>query len=43
MPIKKSKFELNYAEDFDVVLENNDLDKSKNTAFRIVSEFIEGK
>ena len=41
--LKKSKFELNYAEEFDIVLENNDLDKTKNEAFRIVSEFIEGK
>ena len=41
--LKKSEFELSYAEEFDIVLENNDLDKTKNTAFRIVSEFIEGK
>ena len=41
--LKKSKFELNYAEEFDIVLENNDLDKTKNKAFRIVSEFIKGK
>ena len=41
--LKKSEFELSYAEEFDIVLENNDLDKTKNKAFRIVSEFIEGK
>ena len=41
--LKKSEFELGYAEEFDIVLENNDLDKTKNEAFRIVSEFIEGK
>ena len=41
--LKKSEFELSYAEEFDVVLKNNDLDKTKNEAFRIVSEFIEGK
>ena len=41
--LKKSEFELNYAEEFDIVLENNDLDKTKNEAFRIVNEFIEGK
>ena len=41
--LKKSEFELSYAEEFDVVLENKDLDKTKNKAFRIVSEFIDGK
>ena len=41
--LKKSEFELSCAEEFDIVLENNDLDKTKNKAFRIVSEFIEGK
>ena len=41
--LKKSEFELGYAEEFDIVLENKDLDKTKNEAFRIVSEFIEGK
>ena len=41
--LKKSEFELSYAEEFDIVLENNDLDKTKNEAFRIVNEFIEGK
>ena len=30
-------------EKFDVVLENNDLFKTKNEAFRIVSEFINSK
>ena len=41
--LKKSEFELSYAEKFDVVLENNDLFKTKNEAFRIVSEFIKSK
>ena len=41
--LKKSEFELGYAEEFDIILENKDLDKTKNEAFRIVSEFIEGK
>lgn len=41
--LKKSEFELSFAEKFDVVLENNDLVKTKKDAFRIVSEFIEGK
>lgn len=41
--LKKSEFELGYAEEFDIVLENKDLDKTKNEAFRIVSEFIKGK
>ena len=41
--LKKSEFELSYAEEFDIILENNNLDKTKNNAFRIVSEFIEGE
>ena len=41
--LKKSEFEFGFAEKFDMVIENNDLDKTKSKAFRIVSEFIEGK
>ena len=41
--LKKSEFELSFAEKFDIVLENTDLGKTKNEAFRIVSQFIEGK
>ena len=41
--LQKSEFELGYAEEFDVILENKDLDKTKSEAFRIVNEFIEGK
>ena len=41
--LKKSEFELGFAEKFDIVLENNDLVKTKNEAFRIVSEFIKDK
>ena len=41
--LKRSKFELSFAKKFDIILENNDLDKTKNEAFRIVSEFINCK
>ena len=41
--LKKSEFELSFAEKFDIVLENSDLGKTKIEAFRIVSQFIEGK
>ena len=41
--LKKSEFELDYADKFDVILENKDLDKTKIEAFRIVSEFIDSK
>ena len=41
--LKKSKFELRFAKNFDIVLENNDLDKTKDEAFQIVSEFINCK
>ena len=41
--LKRSEFELGFAEKFDIILENNDLDKTKNQAFRIVNKFIKGK
>ncbi len=41
--LEKSEFEFGFAEKFDIILENKDLDKTKSMAFRIVSEFIMGK
>tara|TARA_B100001939_G_scaffold290857_1_gene262446 strand:+ start:999 stop:1568 length:570 start_codon:yes stop_codon:yes gene_type:complete len=41
--LEKSEFEFGFAEKFDIILENKDLDKTKSKAFRIVSEFVMGK
>ena len=41
--LEKSEFEFGFAEKFDIILENKDLDKTKSKALRIVSEFVMGK
>ena len=41
--LKRSEFEFGFAKKFDIVLENNDLDKTQSDALRIVRGFIDGK
>ena len=38
--LSKAAYELTFAEKFDKVLVNDDLDKAKEEAFKIVSEFL---
>lgn len=39
--VSKAKKEVQFAKDFDVVLVNDDLDKAKEEAFKLVKEFVE--
>lgn len=40
--VTKAERELKFAEEFDRILVNDDLDKAKREAYRIVSEFLKG-
>ena len=41
MRIEKADEEMQYAKDFDVIIINDDLEKAKNDAYKIVKSFIE--
>ena len=41
MRIEKADEEMQYAKDFDVIIINDDLEKAKNEAYKIVKSFIE--
>jgi len=41
MRIEKANEEMQYAKDFDVIIINDDLEKAKNDAYKIVKSFIE--